>query len=207
LHLQFINFKSQTMKKLLMALILFIACKKENKERVTVTVLETGTTIAVRAARVILMRSNYGSSIPTTVFNGLTDQNGMVHIDADKYKLGTFYIIEKDKYFESTANKKTRLYITPIGWIKLQIHPVRKYPPTVYLNLEVRSQNESLGALGSMNLTADTDSTVLLLAFGGIQNKIVWNVFGVTSELDTNSTVDNLPVPRFDTLLNYSLEY
>ena len=93
----------------------------------------------------------------------------------------------------------------PEGWLKLQLHPVRAYGSRI-LHLEMHLPDDSQ-IESRTDFTADTDSTVLLRSLGGVPNKIVWNVFGVSPDLDTNGTLVTLPVPRFDTLQNVTLEY
>lgn len=199
------------MKKLILILVLLVGCKKEDKtEQVTITVLESGTTMPISGAEISLTGSNYpGTTFPAIFFTGVTDEYGTVHMDTKKFKSGSFFEIKKDKYWETfTRIKKTTLYITPEGWLKLRLHPVRAYGTDVSLQLEIRKQDnsQSNGAIDG-SFPADTDGTVLLRGFGGVPNKIVWQVYGVSPDLDTNSTLNNLQVPRLDTLRNITLEY
>jgi hypothetical protein len=193
------------MKKLLFIVILFVACKKENKERVTITVLERDTNVPVSGANVNLVRYNL-DDMPVTVFSGVTDDNGTVRMDAQEYNTAQKVLIIKYNYWRFEGNKSTRLYVMPEGWLKLPLHPVRAYPPGTSLQFRVNAPGSSQNG-STISVTADTDSTVVLFGFGGRLNTISWQVSGDTPDLDTSGTINSLAVPRFDTLGVNTLAY
>lgn len=193
------------MKKSLLIVVLFMACKKGKNEDVTITVLETGTNTPVSAASVYLFRYNL-DFIEVPVFSGVTDVNGAVAMDAQKYGSGSVVRIEKQQYWKFEGTKNTTLYVTPVGWLQLRLHPSQAYPPGTFLQLVVSTQDGS-GSGSLTEVAADTDSTVSLFGFGNKPNKIFWRVYSDAPALDKNGTINNLEVPRFDTLHVTTLDY
>jgi hypothetical protein len=193
------------MKKLLLIVVLFAACKKGKEDRVTITVLEIGTTLPVSGANVQLLRYHLDFTTETT-FSGITDENGNVYINAKIYERASDVRIKKDTYYEVKERIQTTLYVIPEGWLKLRLHPVQAYPPGTSLQVGALPP-DTLQYGNFITITADTDSTVLLRGFGGMPNKIYWQVYDESPGLVTSGTITNLPVPRFDTLRNITLAY
>lgn len=168
--------------------------------------MESRTNLPVSGAYINRVRYNLDFITTETIFLGETDDNGMLPMDAREYNTIQEVLIIKYDYWRFKGNISTRLYVTPEGWLKVRLHPVRAYPTGTSLQVSIATQDGSQAGSG-ITVAAGTDTTVALFGFGGQPNSISWHVSGDTPDLDTSGTINNLPVPRFDTLRVNALEY
>jgi hypothetical protein len=196
------------MKKFLLIAILFFGCEKENNLVTTaILVVETDSSIPLNDATVVFFRCNFGCPFgPTILFEGVTDNNGIVEVPSEHYNDSTSMMnVIKLNYWPFLVEKTTTASLTPEGWIQLQIHKVGNYPVDSKLLLNLLDHSGTRSDLTEYNTS--TDSIIFIKSFGGQLNKIDWQVVDENFDLLNNGTLKDLQVPKFDTLKNITLNY
>src|SRR4030095_8300700 len=195
------------MKKLIIVIIIFASCKKDKPNLTSINVVESVTNLAVSGATVVFFRCNYGCPLGgTTLFKGVTDDNGICQVPSANYSDATSEMnVVKPKYWPFEVQKNTTVSITPEGWLQLRIHKIGNYPVGSKLKLNLFNQSGLRLRSDLTEYNTAVDSLILVKGFGGQQNKIDWQVVGVS--LLNNGTLSGLQIPRFDTLKNVTLNY
>ncbi len=106
------------MKKRLLIVILFSACEKEHDPVSTaIHVVETDTGIPVNDATAVFFRCNFGFTFgPTLLFEGVTDNNGIVEVPSEHYKdIAPTMNVIKLNYWPYLVEKTTLASMTPEG--------------------------------------------------------------------------------------------
>jgi hypothetical protein len=202
------------MKKIcLIALILFVACKKSadstSTQTVGILVKDAANSQPVSGASVLLRRcANAGCAFgEVTEFQGTTDANGILHVPGENYNNvpvwnDAIYVI-KENYWPQFFSKSTTVSITPYGWARVRIISGTNYPQGSQLKMNVFSANQPL--LSAHEFETAADSSIIISGFGNEVNRIEWQVYGNSTVL--NSGVLNQQFPRLDTLQGLTLNY
>ena len=195
------------MRKLILAVFIFAGCsKKEDKPTTAIQVQENVTNAPVIGADVVLFTSAWGGALGRTLFQGVTDVNGICDVPSEHYNNSASEMnVVKEKYWPFLVQKSTTVYITPEGWLKLRIHQVGNYPAGSKLLLNLYDQYGLRSDL--TDYSTAVDSLILVKGFGSQQNKIDWQVVDATFNLITYGTLNGLQIPRLDTLKNVTLDY
>ena len=199
------------MRKIIILLFLFSACSKGGKDDETknteIKVVEPISSLAVKGATVSLFQCNYGCPFGAKVlFTGPTNDNGICSVPAEHYNDVTATMnVVKDKYWPFTIQRNTLVTLEPEGWLKLKIHATRTYTPGSKLLVVIKNELATKSDLTEYNVA--TDSTIMIRAYGAQKNKIEWQVVNSGFNLVSNGSLNDLQVPRFDTLRNSTLNY
>jgi len=195
------------MRKLILVVFIFAGCDKPTEDpTIPITVLESVTNSPVSGANLALFTSTFGGIGGRTLFQGVTDANGNCNVPSEHYNNSESEMnVTKAKYWPFLVQKSTTVYITPEGWLKLRIHQLGNYPAGSKLLLNLYDQYGLRSDLTDYNTAVD--SLVLVKAFGSQQNKIDWQVVDPAFNLITYGTLNELQIPRFDTLKNVPLDY
>jgi len=194
------------MRKLILVVFIFAGCKKDDKPTTAIQVLENVTNVPVSGANLALFTSTFGGIGGRTLFQGVTDANGICKVPSEHYNNSESEMnVVKEKYWPFLVQKSTTVYITPEGWLKLRIHQVGNHPAGSKLLLNLFDQYGLRSDLTDYNTAVD--SLVLVKGFGSQQNKIDWQVVDAAFNLITYGTLNGLQIPRLDTLKNVTLDY
>jgi hypothetical protein len=194
------------MKKLFLIFLIFTSCKK-NPETVKIHVNDA---INNSPAKGVIVEIHRCTSA-TNPFCGLIAYNTSVTGDDGTCSFTKDDFVQTAQMRGSSANywgrlvpKSTSLTVYPAGWVRLHILRSTNYPPESTLYFTV--QSSSLAYLyGFYQYNAAADSSILVKGFGGLLNKIDWEIKGPTSNI-LNSGTWNQQLPRLDTIsavLNY----
>ena len=130
------------MRKLALAIIILAGCGKEKEPTTDIKVLESVTNSPVSGANLALFTSTWGGIGGRTLYQGVTDANGICKVPSEHYNNGASEMnVVKAKYWPFEVQKNTTVYITPEGWLKLQVHRVGTYPAGTKLLLIITNQN------------------------------------------------------------------
>jgi len=200
------------MKKIcLIALTLFVACKKSADPTPTVDILvkDAANSQPVSGASVMLRRcANAGCAFgEVTEFQGTTDANGILHVPGDNYNNVPVWndaiYVTRENYWPQFFSKSTTVSVTPYGWARLRIISGTRYPAGSLLKMNIFSA--SLPLLSAHEFETADDSSIIISGFGNEINRIEWQVSGNSTVL--NSGVLNQKFPRLDTLQGITLNY
>ena len=109
--------------------------------------------------------------------------------------------------FQKFGDIHNPTYLTPHGSLQLRIRKVGNYPGNSLLNVASKSQDDlRFGDIRNFVTLEARDTTVTLRGFGGQKNKIEWDVIDAGVSI-ANGILRGLQVPRFDTLINVTLDY
>jgi len=173
------------MKKIcLIALILFVACKKPADQAGTVDILvkDASTSEPVSGATVTLNRcANAGCAFGVvTEFQGTTDTKGICHVPGANYASVPVWndaiYVTKTNYWPQLFSKSTTISVTPYGWIRLRIIAGTNYPDGSRLIVNVVSTTQPLLSAHQFNTPAD--SSIVSSGFGNQVNRVEWQVSG-----------------------------
>ena len=195
------------MRKLILVVFIFAGCDKPTEDStIPVKVLESVTNSPVSGADMVLFTSSWGGAFGRTLFQGVTDANGICQVPSEHYNNSESEMnVTRTKYWPFLTQKSTTVYITPEGWLKLRIHQLGNYPAGSKLLLNLYDQYGLRSDLTDYNTAVD--SLVLVKGFGSQQNKIDWQVVDAGFNLIANGTLNGLQIPRLDTLKNVTLDY
>jgi len=200
------------MKKIcIIALILFVACKKPTETTPTVDILvkDAANSQPVSGASVMLRRcANAGCAFgEVTEFQGTTDANGILHVPGDNYNNVPVWndaiYVTRENYWPQFFSKSTTVSVTPYGWARVRIISGTSYPAGSLLKMNIFSV--SLPLLSAHEFETADDSSIIISGFGNEINRIEWQVSGNSTVL--NSGVLNQQFPRLDTLQGITLNY
>ena len=200
------------MKKIcIIALILFVACKKiiEPTPTVDILVKDAANSQPVSGASVMLRRcANAGCAFgEVTEFQGTTDANGILHVPGDNYNNVPVWndaiYVTRENYWPQFFSKSTTVSVTPYGWARVRIISGTSYPAGSLLKMNIFSA--SLPLLSAHEFETADDSSIIISGFGNEINRIEWQVSGNSTVL--NSGVLNQKFPRLDTLQGITLNY
>ena len=194
------------MRKLILVFLIFAGCSKEKKPTTDIKVLESVTDVAVSGANLALFTSTFGGIGGRTLFQGVTDANGICKVPSEAYSDPLSEMnVWKAKYWPFEVQKNTTVHITPEGWLKLRIQQVGNYPAGSKLLLAIYNHNSSRTDLTEYNTAVD--SLILVKGFGSQENNIDWQVVDAGFNLMASGILNGLQIPRFDTLKNVTLDY
>jgi hypothetical protein len=196
------------MKKFILILAIIISgCKKEDRQNLTtIKVVESITGLPVSGANLTLLRCKYGCPFGATVLSkGISDNNGICQVPTEHYIDATSLNVLTTKYWPFAVEKNTTVSMTAEGWIQLRIHRTGTYPTGSKLLLTIHGQSASMTDITEYNTAAD--SLLQVKGFGSQQNKMDWQVVDASFNLLNNGTINELQVPRFDTLKSLTLNY
>ena len=169
------------MKKIcLIALILFVACKKPADPIPTVDLLvkDAANSQPVSGASVRLMRcANAGCAFGEVIeFQGTTDANGILNVPGENYNNvpvwnDAIYVV-KENYWTQFFSKSTTVSITPYGWARVRIISGTGYPAGSLLIMNVFSASQPL--LSAHEFETAADSSIIISGFGNEVNRIEW---------------------------------
>ena len=196
------------MKKLLIILAVFASCKKSSQPSVQLQVRDAITNTIVKGATVDLMKCQ-GIDIFCTLGyvsfkNSITDNNGNCSFLQTDYDKAKAIRTSKSDYWTSESSKTTSPLIYPEGWIRLRIIRGTNYPSPSTLRITI--QNALAVAISQTECNTAADSTILVRGFGGLLNKVDWQVTNATGVLNSGNSW-NQQVPRLDTVKNITLNY
>jgi len=200
------------MKKIcIIALILFVACKKPTETTPTVDILvkDAANSQPVSGASVMLRRcADAGCAFgEVTELQGTTDANGILHVPGDNYNNVPVWndaiYVTRENYWPQFFSKSTTVSVTPYGWARVRIISGTSYPAGSLLKMNIFSV--SLPLLSAHEFETADDSSIIISGFGNEINRIEWQVSGNSTVL--NSGVLNQQFPRLDTLQGITLNY
>jgi hypothetical protein len=196
------------MKKLLFLLILslvFAGCKKDSIPTVSVQVMDAITNTPVKGATVGLHRCSPGEPLCGLIAyrTNTTGEDGSCRFNKDDFDQTKQVQASKSDYWGIMVLKNTLLSIYPEGWMNLRIIRGTNYPAQSQLKIIINNTLTGLTSFKEYNTAAD--SSIQVRGFGGMSNKIDWQVLDPSSNI-LNSGTWNQQIPRLSTV-NATLNY
>ena len=144
----------------------------------------------------------------TTVFTGVTDQNGKCDVPNKYYNDNSLKMdVTKVGYWPYVIPpmRSATAILSPEGWIRLHVRGAYPAEYGYFIKMTTSPVNQLWGDILIFDAPAK-DSVVLVKAYGGEENKIEWYSSDWGGGVSSSGKLSHLAVPKFD-YLDVSLNY